>query len=119
MTINKTVSVLSSSEIVLELKVIKAVFEPPVQAIKATVTLKDGYTLQISESSGPDFRRYSYHLQKGNEMAKRWDNSPHWKDLKTFPFHVHQRNDLRPKESPEVFIEDVLREVEKLLSSNL
>jgi hypothetical protein len=40
MTINKTVSVLSSSELVLELKVIKAVFEPPVQAIKATVTLK-------------------------------------------------------------------------------
>ncbi|WP_282680062.1 hypothetical protein [Methanosarcina acetivorans] len=34
MTINKTVSVLSSSEIVLELKVIKAVFEPPVQAMK-------------------------------------------------------------------------------------
>jgi|GEM_PF-4325300 len=34
MTINKTVSALSSSEIVLELKVIKVVFEPPVQALK-------------------------------------------------------------------------------------
>lgn len=65
MTINKTVSALSSSEIVLELKIIKAVFEPPVQAIKTTVTLEGGYTLQINESSGPDFRRYSYHLQKG------------------------------------------------------
>jgi hypothetical protein len=72
--------------------------------------------LQISESSGPDFRRYSYNLQKGNELVKRWDNSPHWKELKTFPFHVHQGKDLKPKESPEVFIEDVLREVEKLLS---
>ncbi|WP_239451371.1 toxin-antitoxin system TumE family protein [Methanosarcina horonobensis] len=47
---------------------------------------------------------------------KRWDNSPHWKDLKTFSYHVHQGNDMEPKESPEVFIEDVLREVEKLLS---
>lgn len=119
MTINKTVSALSSSEIVLELKVIKAVFEPPVQAIKATATLKGGYTLQISESSGTDFRRYSYHLQKGDKMVKRWDNSPHWKSLKTFPYHVHQGNNLEPEESPEVFIEDVLREVEKLLSSNL
>jgi hypothetical protein len=35
MTISKTVSALSSSEIVLELKVIKAVFEPPFQAIKS------------------------------------------------------------------------------------
>ncbi|WP_410510435.1 hypothetical protein RSJ42_04500 [Methanosarcina hadiensis] len=40
MTINKTVSALCFSEIVLELKVIKAVFEPPVQAIKATATPK-------------------------------------------------------------------------------
>ncbi|WP_269852157.1 toxin-antitoxin system TumE family protein [Methanosarcina horonobensis] len=21
-------------------------------------------------------------------MVKRWDNSPHWKDPKTFPYHV-------------------------------
>ena len=118
MTINNTFSVLSSSDIVLELKVIKAVVEPPVQALKATVTLKGGYTLQINESSGSDFRRYSYHLQKGNEMIKRWDNSPHWKDLKTFPYHIHQGNEMEPNESPEVFIEDILREVEKMLISN-
>ena len=119
MTINKTISVLSSSEIVLELKLIKATFEPPVQTLRATVSLKGGYTLQISESFGSDFRRYSYHLQKGNNMAKRWDNSPHWKSLKTFPYHIHQGNDMEPKESPEVFIEDILREVEKLLSSGM
>lgn len=119
MTISKTVSALSSSENVLELKVIKAVFEPPVQALKATVALKGGYTLQISESSGSNFRRYSYHLQKGDEMVKRWDNSPHWKSLKTFPYHVHHGNDMEPKESSEIFIEDILHEVEKLLSSGM
>ncbi|WP_269852152.1 hypothetical protein [Methanosarcina horonobensis] len=37
---NKTVSAFSSGDIVLELKVIKAIFESPVQAIKARVTLK-------------------------------------------------------------------------------
>ena len=52
-------------------------------------------------------------------MIKRWDNSPHWKDLKTFPYHVHQGNNLEPKESSEVFMEDVLREVEKLLSPGM
>jgi hypothetical protein len=54
MTINNIFSVLSSSELVLELKVIKAVVEPPVQALKATIILKGGYTLQINESSGSD-----------------------------------------------------------------
>lgn len=115
MTINNTISVLSSSKIVLELKVIKVVIEPPVQALKAKITLKDGYILQINESSGSDFRRYSYHLQKGNETIKRWDNSPHWKDLKTFPHHVHQGEETEPRESPEVFIEDILREMKKML----
>ena len=63
MTISKIVSALSSSEIVLELKVLKAIVEPPVQVLKARATLKDGYLLEISESVGPDFRRHSYHLQ--------------------------------------------------------
>ncbi|WP_048178524.1 DUF6516 family protein [Methanosarcina sp. MTP4] len=119
MTISKAFSALSSSEIVLELNVIKAIVEPPVQALKARATLKGGYVLQINESISPDFRRYSYHLQKGDEMVRRWDNSPHWNDLKTFPYHVHLGNEAEPKESPEVFIEDVLWEVKKLLSSNL
>jgi len=119
MTINNIFSVLSSSELVLELKVIKAVVEPPVQALKATIILKGGYTLQINESSGSDFRRYSYHLQKGNEMIKRWDNSPHWKGLKTFPYHVHIGDEAEPKEAPEVFIEDILCEVEKMLNLNV
>lgn len=119
MTISKTVAALSSSEIVLELKVLKAIVEPPVQALKARATLKDGYILQINESMGPDFRRYSYQLQKEDAMIKRWDNSPHWKDLKTFPYHVHHGNEAEPREPPEVFIEDILREVKKLLSSSL
>jgi hypothetical protein len=52
MTINNIFSVLSSSELVLEFKVLKAVVEPPVQALKATVTLKGGYILQIMKVQG-------------------------------------------------------------------
>jgi hypothetical protein len=50
-------------------------------------------------------------------MIKRWDNSPHRKGLKTFPYHVHIEYEAEPKESPEVFIEDILREVDKMLNS--
>jgi len=42
MTISKIFSALSSSDLVLELNVIKAIVEPPVQALKARVTLKGG-----------------------------------------------------------------------------
>jgi hypothetical protein len=42
--------------------------------MKATVILKGGYTLQISESSGSDFGRYSYHLQKENEMVTGFES---------------------------------------------
>lgn len=96
MTISKTVAALSSSEIVLELKVLKAIVEPPVQALQARATLKDGYILQINESAGPNFRRYFYHLQKGDAMIKRWDNSPHWKDLK----HSHIMSITEMKQNP-------------------
>ena len=47
MTINNTLSILSSSKIVLELKVIKIVIEPPIQALKAKVTLKGGYMRRL------------------------------------------------------------------------
>jgi len=52
MTINNTLSVLSSSKIVLELKIIKATVEPPLQALKATATLKGGYTLRLMNVQG-------------------------------------------------------------------
>jgi hypothetical protein len=52
-------------------------------------------------------------------MIKRWDNSHHWKELKTFPYHVHIGDEAEPKESPEVLIEDIIREVEKMLDLNL
>ncbi len=52
-------------------------------------------------------------------MIKRWDNSPHWKELKTFPYHVHIGDEAEPKEAPEVFIEDILCEVEKMLNLNV
>jgi hypothetical protein len=117
MTITNALSVLSSSEIVIELKIIKSNSRTTCSSSESYSDPKGGYILQINESSGSDFRRYSYHLQKGNKMIKRWDNSPRWKNLKTFPHHVHRGEEKEPRESPEVFIEDVLREVEKILSS--
>ncbi|MBI4645330.1 MAG: hypothetical protein HY738_01750 [Bacteroidia bacterium] len=35
-------------------------------------------------------KKYSYHWQdKFDKLKKRWDNAPHYRDLKNFPNHIH------------------------------
>lgn len=35
-------------------------------------------------------RKYSFHWQDNqHQLIRRWDNSPHHKQIKTFPFHLH------------------------------
>ena len=54
---------------------------------------------------------YSYHWQdKNKNMIIRWDNSPHHKQLKTFPHHKHVPE---IKESNEIRIEDILKVIEE------
>jgi hypothetical protein len=52
MTINRTFAALSSSELVLELKVIKAVVETPIQALKATVMLRTVIRCRLMKVQG-------------------------------------------------------------------
>ena len=56
-------------------------------------------------------RKYAYHWQdrKGN-LIIRWDNSPHYPELKTFPHHKHVGNIVLP--SKEKNLLEVLKEVE-------
>jgi hypothetical protein len=28
-------------------------------------------------------------IRKGDIMVQRWDNAPHWPNMKTFPHHLH------------------------------
>jgi len=116
MTVSHIIVILSECEFIDELKIIEINIEPPVQSIKARARLKNGLLLQITESIGEDFRRYSYHLQDGDMIVKRWDNAPHWKNVKTNPFHVHTRDHEEPQESKEMFVSDVISELKKLIA---
>ena len=108
--------VLSSSEIVQEIIVLIQVQEPANQALRARVHLKGGYILHINESLGIGYRNYSYHIQKSDRMLRRWDNAPHWPDMKTFPHHLHLGSENNVLESREVIVEDVLDEMKTILS---
>ena len=115
MKVQDILDALSSSEIVEEIEVMVLVQEPGRQALRAVAKLKGGYVLSINEALGRDFRCYSYHAQKEAKMVRRWDNAPHWPDVKTFPHHLHIENEKKVSECREVFIEDVLNEMEAII----
>jgi hypothetical protein len=75
--------------------------------------LKGEYVLHINEAHGRDFRSYSYHVRKGDQMVRRWDNAPHWPNMKTFPHHFHLGSEKSAFECREVFVKDVLDEIKK------
>ncbi len=78
--------------------------------MKATVL--DGTLLYITELHTIDYQKYSYHWQKENgELIIRWDNKPHWKNLKTFPHHKHEGDKVFP--SHRVNIDDVIKTIEE------
>jgi hypothetical protein len=115
MSVQEILDALSSSDIVEKIAVIVLVQEPGRQALRAAVSLKGGYILHINEASGRGFRRYSYHIQNGVRMVCKWDNAPHWPDLKTFPHHLHVGSEKNVSECREVFVEDVLNEIKTLI----
>jgi len=109
---------LSSSDIVQKVDVIALVEEPGKQALRANASLKNGFELYVTEAFGKGFRCYSYHLQNNKKLVRRWDNAPHWPEMKTFPHHVHLTGEKDVRECPEIFIEDVLREIETIIKSS-
>ncbi len=115
MKAQEILDVLSNSDIVLEIAVIVLVQEPGRQALRAIVLLKGGYVLHINESHGRNFRSYSYHVRKGDKMVQRWDNAPHWPNMRTFPHHLHFGCEKNAIECGEVFVKDVLDEMKKII----
>ncbi|MGV8175910.1 MAG: toxin-antitoxin system TumE family protein [Methanothrix sp.] len=106
---------LSSCEIVQDIAVIVLVEEPGKQALRAKASLKEGYVLYVTEAFGKDFRSYSYHLQKNEKMVQRWDNAPHWPEMKTFPHHIHLNSERDVHECQEIFIKDALDEIKAVI----
>ncbi|MHC1632048.1 MAG: toxin-antitoxin system TumE family protein [Methanotrichaceae archaeon] len=115
MKVQDILDALSSSDIVEEIAVKVLVLEPGRQALRAVASLKGGYVHHINEALGRDFRHYSYHVQKEEKMVRRWDNAPHWPDMKTFPHHLHLGSEKKVSECREVFVEDVLNEMETII----
>lgn len=81
--------------------------------IKAKAMLKDKSTVHIREYISKEERLYSYHWQdRNNRLVCRWDNAPHYRQLKTFPHHKHPFEG-KVEESSEIDLERVLGHIEQ------
>lgn len=94
------------------MRFLEFVDEDTVQLLKIKATVKEGTILYVTELYAASYQKYSYHWQKENgEMLIRWDNSPHYKHLKTFPHHVHESGSIKP--SHRITVEEVIEEIKK------
>ena len=79
--------------------------------IKGLIILKDKSELHFKEFVSEKKHNYSYHWQNSEgEMIIRWDNAPHHKEVKTYPYHKHIPE---VKESEEVTLEEIIEYIEK------
>ncbi len=58
--------------------------------------------------------RYTYHYQRADgTLIFRYDNVPHYPELKTFPHHKHVDDSVVAAQSPD--LSEVLREIDRIL----
>ncbi len=87
--------------------------------VQGHLIFADGSRLEFSEEIvfyGNKLHRtdYRYHYMRGGKTLFRYDSSPHYPHLSTFPYHKHDAQG-RVLESPPVSLKEVLAEITRLL----
>ncbi len=87
-------------------------------SLVARIEFIDGSVLHIKDYlflNGK--RKYSYHWQdkKGN-LISRWDNSPHHKNISTFPHHRHSQG--KPGKSKERYLDEIVMIINRIIKDN-
>src|SRR4030067_368066 len=87
------------------------------RSLVAVVEFKDKSFLHVKDYLFLDGKRkYSYHWQDANgNLITRWDNSPHHREIFTFPHHKHLPNGV--VDSRERTIKDVLKIIKAAISA--
>ncbi len=106
------ISALKQADLFSSVDVIELVDEETVKLIKIKAKVLDKSVLYITELHTTNYEKYSYHWQKENgELIIRWDNSPHWRKLKTFPYHRHEERKVFP--SHRIDINEVIETIKE------
>ena len=114
---HRIIPALKESNLFTSIKVIELIDEESVRLIKVQAKVLNGTILYIIELNTSDYQKYSYHWQEANgDIIIRWDNKPHWKHLKTFPHHKHERGKVFSSER--VNVDDVIKEIRQKIDKS-
>lgn len=86
--------------------------------LRIRIRFAKGYLLELNEATLVEHGNikhlgYRYHFQdEKNEHIFRYDNTPHYPDLKSFPHHKHSSREVIAAEKPS--IPTVLEEVKSI-----
>ena len=76
--------------------------------LRIRVRFSEGHLLELNEAVMVEsgyIRNlgYRYHFQDTErKLVFRYDNTPHYPDLRTYPHHKHLTNDVIPSEKPSI-----------------
>ena len=93
------------------------VITPTRANLRIRLRFTNGSLMEINEALVVQENRlvpldYRYHFQdKENNLIFRYDNTPHFPHIASFPHHKHLPNKVRASQKPD--IEQVLREAEE------
>ena len=111
---HEIIYVLINSKLISAINIIKLIEEESVNLLKLKVTLIDESLLYITELHTSSYQKYSYHWQRNDgRLIIRWDNTPHWKNIATFPYHKHIEDKILP--SHRITVDEVLEIIRKEL----
>ena len=78
----------------------------------------DKSILDFMELASTKETEYRFHyMDRDKGLICRWDSAPHHKEVKTFPYHLHTKKDV--KESKKVNFNDILDIVTEKVIENL
>lgn len=92
--------------------------------IRGEVYFLDGSCLHLREfvdtERGANRYQYVYHYQNADgALIFRYDNTPHFPDLLTFPHHKHTSNEANVVAAPAPDLKQVLAEIQQLIAASV
>jgi hypothetical protein len=108
--VREIIEALQNNPVIKSYQISEYFEEESAEFIRLQVFIKDGSVLHVKEFSSLGKSKYSYNWQDTNgRLILRWDNSPHYPEMATFPYHLHEKGEIFP--SDRVFINQVLEEI--------
>mgnify|MGYP000047011166 FL=1 len=81
------------------------------------VASKNTYKIYVTELIlDGNITKYSYTLLHKNKPLLRYDNSPHYPHISTYPHHKHVKETINPLQKPS--IEEFMKETQEVIEKN-